>query len=65
MTYVIGHWVARRTVTGRRTTRRHLVESAIAEEPVTRCGRRLGHIEGTAIGPAPYGELCAVCAAKP
>jgi hypothetical protein len=38
----IGHWV-RRVYEGKRyrTTKWHLIESVIDDEPITRCGRRM------------------------
>ena len=47
MTELIGAWVTRVRVLVP-VTMPHLVESVIADEPVTRCGRRLRTIEGTA-----------------
>jgi hypothetical protein len=44
---VIGSWVTRVRVLVPQT-KAHYVESVIADEPVTRCGRRLRPIEGTA-----------------
>ena len=44
---LIGQYV-RRHRNGDWTTLPHLVESIIDDEPVTRCGRRLRAIEGTA-----------------
>lgn len=37
----IGQYVTRHDVGVARRTKPHLVESIVAEEPVTRCGRRL------------------------
>jgi hypothetical protein len=43
----IGSWVSRvRNL--KSLTKPHLVDSTVADEPFTRCGRRLRHIEGTA-----------------
>lgn len=44
----IGQWVARVTNDGAYLTRWHYVESVVADEPITRCGRRLAHRDGTA-----------------
>lgn len=41
----IGTWVHR--VRDQPTTLRHLVETVINDDPVTRCGRDLGTIKGT------------------
>lgn len=43
----IGSFVTKHTVARAKQTRPHLVESIVAEEPVTRCGRRLRKVEGT------------------
>jgi hypothetical protein len=47
MSEPIGSYVVRITDTDRRLTLPHLVESVIADEPVTRCGRRLRRRDGT------------------
>ena len=59
MTIEIGTWVRRSNET-RFLTLTHLVESVIADEPITRCGRRLRAIEGTTIRAA-FVRRCAVC----
>ena len=46
----IGLWMSR--LRGdRRLTLWHLVESTIEDRMVMRCGRQLGHIEGTVLAP--------------
>ena len=60
MTIEIGTWVRRSNET-RFLSLTHLVESVIADEPITRCGRRLRLIEGTTIRPS-VAIRCTVCA---
>lgn len=47
MTEPIGSYVVRMTDTDKRLGMPHLVESVIADEPVTKCGRRLRTRPGT------------------
>jgi hypothetical protein len=50
---LIGYWIARfsdRTET-RQLTKWHLVESEITDRKVTKCGRQMGEIAGTAVAP--------------
>jgi hypothetical protein len=44
----VGQWVARVDEAGRDLTKWHHVESVIADEPITRCGRRLRAFGDTA-----------------
>ncbi len=48
MNSLIGSWIARFTLTYAALTRAHLVESEIATRVVTRCGREMSLVIGTA-----------------
>lgn len=65
---MIGLWIARYR-DNRRLTLFHLVESEIATRKVTRCGRQLDEIEGTALAPVqnpPSSEYaCYHCKTRP
>jgi len=64
---LIGLWMCRLKA-DRRWTKWHLVESQIADRMVMRCGRQMGHIEGTVLAPlmAPPtdSEACYFCKGK-
>lgn len=59
----IGQYVTRLAANEAALTKPHVVESVIADEPVTRCGRRLAKRDGTTLDyeDVPNREPCKRC----